>query len=306
MNSSITNNPYAYAYPFKTNDTIPFGKLPLTQRDESKFNLLKTYNDPYPYYKQPQILVNDFNKNNPKRARANARHELINNYEMDSIAIDDDSPVEQFGPNDNRKLNSCVFNWYNCQKLIKETFSSPIQSETDYTYMEALRARAISILEFVSNNKQYAHYSQNWKLLRTNLNKNNLLFERLEDSDKDVAYVISKGETIRFRIRDVNSYIEMNVYMTVLVHEMAHMSTNELQHTPFFYELMNILSLAAFETGLITVGKYPEQILTSDGSRIVNKNIMIEQIIDGANILKTYNSSSGTYYDTMIRYIRTQ
>jgi hypothetical protein len=94
--------------------------------------------------------------------------------------------------------------------------------------------------------------------------------------------------------------------MTVLVHEMAHMSTNELQHTPFFYELMNILSLAAFETGLITVGKYPEQILTSDGSRIVNKNIMIEQIIDGANILKTYNSSSGPYYDTMIRYIRTQ
>lgn len=123
-------------------------------------------------------------------------------------------------------------------------------SEFDYSYMNMLKARAIALLNFLKGNKNYSKWALNWEFLESNLEKRNYLFGRLSSSDKDVAHVINKGEKIEFRIRDKSGkYIPINIYQYVMTHELAHMATDDLQHTEGFWKLLSIMTFAMFEMG---------------------------------------------------------
>ena len=88
-------------------------------------------------------------------------------------------------------------------EMNKESYdSSKYIDEADYTYLQILQERAMCVCRFLLNNKYYHKYINNWKLLASNLDKNKLTFQRLQDSDEDVAYVINKGEEVNFRFRD--------------------------------------------------------------------------------------------------------
>lgn len=179
------------------------------------------------------------------------------------------------------------------------TFENPIAKEADYMYMSALKVRANAVCEYLRNNKSYNNWSDNWKLLKSNL-KSGRLFERLSETDADIAYVINKGDQVKFRIRDKSRYVPINTYQYVLYHEMAHMSTRELQHTPTFMKLLNIISLAGFECGFIDFRKLPNDYYITNGSPILCRQSMKEEVCSGAEWLKQANLQSARYYDGII------
>lgn len=181
----------------------------------------------------------------------------------------------------------------------KEGFENPIEKDADYMYLQALKIRASAVCDFLNNHASYRNWASNWKLLEKNLKRNGLLFERLDDTDADIAYVINKGDEVKFRIRDEKRYVPLNIYQYVLYHEMAHMSTTELQHTPKFHELLNIISLAGFELGFIDLTRTTKEFYTTNGQPVLCRASMKEEISYGCDWLKKANPKSALYYESI-------
>ena len=177
------------------------------------------------------------------------------------------------------------------------------ESDTDEMYMNILRSRAKMVAEHVSNNKFYSKWCENWKLLNYNLKRTKYLFNRLDQSDADIAYVINKGDEVSFRIRDEIRYVPVNIYQYVLYHEMAHMSTTELQHTPKFHELLNILSFAAFELGLIDIRRTTKEYWNTNGQPILCRAALQDEIIVGAEWLMQANPKHIEYFENIIKTV---
>lgn len=186
----------------------------------------------------------------------------------------------------------------------KEGFENPIEKEADYMYLQALKIRASAVCKFLNDHKSYSKWASNWRLLEKNLKRNGLLFERLDDTDADIAYVINKGDQVKFRIRDEKRYVPLNIYQYVLYHEMAHMSTTELQHTPKFHELLNIISLAGFELGFIDLSRTTKEFYMTNGQPILCRASMKEEIMDGCDWLKKANPNSDLYYNSIKKAVR--
>ena len=187
-------------------------------------------------------------------------------------------------------------------EMNKESYdSSKYIDEADYTYLQILQERAMCVCRFLLNNKYYHKYINNWKLLASNLDKNKLTFQRLQDSDEDVAYVINKGEEVNFRFRDKIRYIPINVYQYVLYHEMAHMSTHELQHTDTFYMLMSIIVLAGFELGFIDLKRIPNDVYMSNNQEILDRLTIKEEIKAGTHNIETPESKE--HFEGLRNYI---
>lgn len=182
-------------------------------------------------------------------------------------------------------------------------FENGIAEEADYMYMSALKVRANAVCEYLRNNKAYSEWKNNWDLLNKNL-KGGRLFERLNESEADIAYVINKGDEVKFRIRDEDRYVPINTYQYVLYHEMAHMSTKELQHTPGFMKLLNIISLAGFECGFIDFRKLPSSYYMTNGAPILCRSSMKEEVCLGAQWLKESNPKSARYYEGIIAAVK--
>ena len=184
-----------------------------------------------------------------------------------------------------------------------ELNGNDIVDDADYMYMSALKVRANAVCQYLKSNKAYSSWSHNWNLLERNL-KGGKLFERLSETDADIAYVVNKGDEVKFRIRDKSRYVPINTYQYVLYHEMAHMSTEELQHTEFFMKLLNIISLAGFECGFIDFRKLPDSYYMTNGSPILSRDSMKEEVMGGAYWLKEVNPKSARYYDGIIAAVK--
>ncbi len=174
--------------------------------------------------------------------------------------------------------------------------------EISSQYLNALKTRAMAVCFYLRNNNNYKHWAENWKFLQQNLDKSKLLFEKLKQSDLDIAYVVNKGDEINFRIRDTKRYVPLNVYQYVLYHEMAHMSTHELQHTPKFKQLLSIISLAAFELGFIDLPRIPCAYYTTNGQPILCRGSLIEEISEGCMLVGRY-AKNKKYYDDLCVHV---
>ena len=216
-------------------------------------------------------------------------------------------PLNQQNQTNQSNTSSTKTNQTNSTKSnITETFANtnyesiiPVLSEQ---YLNALKTRAVAVAFYVRNNPNYNYWKQNWEFLQSNLDKSNLLFQRLNESDMDIAFVVNKGDEIKFRIKDNNRYVPINVYQYVLYHEMAHMSTHELQHTPKFKELLAILSLAGFELGFIDLNRIPVNYYLTNGQPILCRESIKDEIMDGCNHLSKHTKNS-EYYIQLCNYI---
>ena len=149
---------------------------------------------------------------------------------------------------------------------LKETFgdsdsdSEEIRPLIKDDYCQILKTRAKAVTEYLLNNAKFAPWKEHWKFLSDNLfKKNKLNFKLLKESDSDIAYVMNKGSEVNFRIKDKDRFVPINIYQYVLYHEMAHMSTKELQHTPEFHRMLNLISLAGYELGFIDLRRIPHK-----------------------------------------------
>lgn len=187
----------------------------------------------------------------------------------------------------------------------RESFQNATNISTgDHTYISILESYAIMIVQYVNKNKDFEHWCDYWNYLECNLNKCRGLFERLECSDADVAYVEDKGRRMRFRIRDNTKYVPLSIYVYVLVHELAHLANgDEYGHTAKFTMLMNLLEVAAFELGILKVEKYPLITYRSNNTPILSKSSIKSELENGIyQIIK--HGGNDKFYNDMLTCIR--
>lgn len=191
------------------------------------------------------------------------------------------------------------------KESFKNEYKTDIDDDAIYTYMEILKNLALSITAFLNSNSHFSPWKDNWILLKKNLERNKYSFDRLDESDADIAYVINKGDKIKFRIRDEKRFIPVHIYQYVLYHEMAHMSTHELQHTPKFHELLNLISLAGYILHQVDLDKTSSSFYTTNGQPILCKASFKEEIIDGCMHVIKRNQSNNTkkFYDGIAKHV---
>lgn len=189
-------------------------------------------------------------------------------------------------------------------EYLHEGFQCENQKDFDNMYLRTLESYAISICHYVRKHPDFKYWNEYWRAFERNLNKNGLDFNRLEESDADVAYSISKGETLSFRIRDHKNYIPLSVYTYVLCHECAHIADyKEIGHTELFKELMHLLEMAAYLLGYIKLDRYPAfGQYKSNNQPILSKDSIKAELLDAAYNL--YNKSHNDFWSKVHNRIR--
>lgn len=189
----------------------------------------------------------------------------------------------------------------------KESFegSTNLSTATN-TYLSSLQAFSKALVVFVSSNKDFAPWNKYWNYLIANINKCKNLYEILDRDAEDVAYVQNKGDHMRFRIRDKQQFVPLNIYTYVLVHELAHLANGEeWGHGTNFQRLMHLLEVAAFELNILQPDKYPSDPYFSNGTGILTKESIKEELLEGIEeIIK--NGGNNKYYNDLANYIRSK
>lgn len=78
--------------------------------------------------------------------------------------------------------------------------------------------------------------------LKNNYNVNNI--SEGTENENYTSYSVNKGEQIVFCLRDKNedkSFVDENVLMYVATHELGHLMTKEIGHTPTFWDNFKML-----------------------------------------------------------------
>ena len=210
-----------------------------------------------------------------------------------------DSDVEKFV---NIKQKSSI------PKKTKETFNPRTLNDTDILYKEMIRSYSKAISFYLNNNPKYAKWKKNWEILEKNLNKTNLLVERLDNNHEDIAYTENKGEVIRFRWRDNDKYLSKNVFMYVVLHELTHqVFPNTFKgHDEPFPSMLCILCVAGLELDLYDLSKIPHSMIYTNGQPIGSKKSLKEELNLGIDLLKEQNPESETYYENLRQYVNSK
>lgn len=167
-------------------------------------------------------------------------------FRLDNFVEDFCNPKEPFlnffkqGDPDPRKLNQIV-TYHNKKWIVQQPDSA-----------EMLDMLITRINKLIDNIKQYP--DPNFTLTRLRHWDNTFVLENIKESWKNesTSYSINKGEQLVFCIRDKlnNSIHDINTLMFVAIHELAHIVTNELQHTKKFWNNMKKLLHRAEDIGV--------------------------------------------------------
>ena len=77
---------------------------------------------------------------------------------------------------------------------------------------------------------------------------------------KYTSYSVNKGESIAMCLREPdNSFIDMNTVNFVILHELAHVMTDEVGHTELFWKNMGYLLKKGEEIGIYKVFDYGKE-----------------------------------------------
>ena len=105
------------------------------------------------------------------------------------------------------------------------------------------------------------------KRLKKNFNKNSI--SESSPGNSYTSYSINKGDKLVFCIRDKEKdghekeeLLDINTIMFVAIHELAHLATSEIGHTPIFWDNMKKLLKLAELKGIykpIDYSKYPKR-----------------------------------------------
>ena len=240
-------------------------------------------NIPKTYVGEPSIMMTSENINNIQKPQI---------YDIQSK-----NPIEHF-------------------QIITEKFISNISyknnqeqyHDSDILYKEMIRAHAKAISFYLNNNPKYSKWKKNWEILDRNLNKSNLLVERLPENDEDIAYTKNKGDVIKFRWRDNDKFISKNIFMYVVLHELTHQvfPSNFIGHDEPFPTMLCIMAVAGLELNLFDLSKIPNSMIYTNGQPIGSKQTLIKELFRGIDMLEKENPSSKNYYEKMRQFIRQQ
>lgn len=173
----------------------------------------------------------------------------------------------------------------------------------DTLYKELLRSYSYAIVNWVISFRPYKHWNDHWKHLLNNIEKNSLKINQLNENDKLVAYNYNKCEYMSFRWKDEKGYLPKNVFLYVLLHELAHAAfpPSFKHHGNPFSDILCLLCVAATELDLIQISKLPNSIFTSNHDSILSKESFINEVKRGIELLIKYNDDEiKRYYESKL------
>lgn len=187
----------------------------------------------------------------------------------------------------------------------KESFSTATLNDTDTLYKEMIRAYAKAISFYLNSNPKYSYWEKNWKILEKNLIKKQLLVDRLDEQDNEIAYTENKGEIIKFRWRDRENYISKNIFMYVVLHELTHQvfPMSFRGHGKPFPDMLCLLCVAGFELNLFDLSSIPRSTVYTNNQPICSRNSIYNEIMRGIEMLREKNHGSDLYYDHLTQYV---
>lgn len=86
--------------------------------------------------------------------------------------------------------------------------------------------------------------------IKENFNPNN--FKEGIDNPDYTSYSINKGEQIVLCLRNKNNLVDINTMMFVVLHELSHIATESIGHTPEFWENFKWILEESINTGIYT------------------------------------------------------
>lgn len=268
------------------------------------------------YQSRNQLYKDMWNYDN--RVRDNKMLNKFNNIDINEGFTLIEEPKREKYYNNSKKLTDRYEKYYTNTDYIKnvdtlddinnDTNNSSVETfvgSTNYStstdnYLSILLSQAVSILCFVKRNNDFTPWCKYWNFLDNNLHKQGgqILFEQLNSSDADVAFVQNKGEKMKFRIRDNMKFVPISIYTYVLIHEMAHLANGEeWGHGPNFQMLMHLMELAGYEIGIIKVDKYPIEPYYSGSTPILTKDSIKSELFDAIDIIIKNNGNKKFYTD---------
>lgn len=191
---------------------------------------------------------------------------------------------------------------------IREAYK-PTKSDTymDEVYLRALEAKIVGIVHYLKTNPTYSPWKDCWDRMEKNIRKNGFNFQRLDESDQDIAFVIDKGVKKSFRIRgEDRRYIPLNIEQYVLYHEMAHLANNEFGHGAKFCMLLSIICLAGYECGYIDLKRMSKTVYMTNSQPILCQADMKHEISDGIGHIIKKNPNKEEHYREFLRFINAQ
>lgn len=171
------------------------------------------------------------------------------------------------------KLDNFVENFVNNQEdFLNFTKSEPRRKNSIVTYknkkwvvqkkdsaimLDELITRINKLIDYI---KQHPQETYTFKKLKHW--DSSFVLENIKESWKNesTSYSINKGQELVFCIRDKlnNSIHDINTLMFVAIHELAHIVTDELQHTQKFWNNMRSLLKTAESLNLYTYIDYSQ------------------------------------------------
>lgn len=233
---------------------------------------------------------NDYTDNYRK---AMMKFNKINNVfvpkKEDNVYISKFEPIQSLRIDSNKKKEEFIFNSteHNSRDDLDEIYKSIMNS-----YIHAIYA-------YVSCNKLYSSFANNWKYLNKNIKKNTA--SKLSEFDKDIAYTENKGETIKFQFRTEEGYIPKQVYTYVCLHEITHLCFDDkfIGHEEPFPEMLCVLCVAGYELQLFDLSKISRDVYYSNGRPIASRSSIVNEIKEGIDILRERNPNSWQYYQAL-------
>ena len=177
-----------------------------------------------------------------------------------------------------------------------------VHTYMDEVYLRALEAKIVGIVHYLKTNPTYSPWKDCWDRMEKNIRKNGFNFQRLDESDQDIAFVIDKGVKKSFRIRgEDRRYIPLNIEQYVLYHEMAHLANDEFGHGAKFCMLLSIICLAGYECGYIDLKRISKTVYMTNSQPILCQADMKREISDGIGHIIKKNPNKEEHYRKFLR-----
>lgn len=105
-------------------------------------------------------------------------------------------------------------------------------------------------------------------MLKENFNPNNL--KEGEDDSGYTSYSINKGEQIVLCLRNKDKLVDINTMMFVVLHELAHIATESIGHTPEFWDNFKWILEESINVGIYQKKDYDRESVEYCGMTITS------------------------------------
>lgn len=137
--------------------------------------------------------------------------------------------------------------------------------------LEEIKTRLTKIVEHVSTQTDAPGGDEDIKRLKKNYRPDNI--SESSPGNKYTSYSINKGEKIVFCIRSKdtsNKLVDINTMMFVAIHELAHLMTKSIGHTPEFWTNMKYLLKKGIDVGVYVKQDFSKNPVNYCGTKITN------------------------------------